>query len=49
MSPDHMTVGTASTSVRAVVFALSAAWVAILAWVPGRWILNLWLRRGSSE
>jgi hypothetical protein len=49
MSLDHVTVRTASTVVRAIVIALSVAWVAILAWVPGRWILRLWRRRGNTE
>ena len=47
MRPDA--VRTASTTVRAVVIVFSIGWVAMLAWVPGRCIIDLWRRRENGE
>jgi len=40
---------TASTSVRAVAIVLSVAWLVVLAWFPGQWIVQLWHKRDRSE
>jgi hypothetical protein len=41
-------VRTASTAVRAAAIVLSVLWLAVLAWIPGRWIVRLWRERDGS-